>query len=98
MVTVILLAEYTCEFTLGIFDFMSFIDDDIFPIILVESESILEDEIIGRDADIPLRALHLLQNIITSGRIPSVDDLPDGGRPFIELRHPVRDSGERNHD
>lgn len=93
MITVILLAEYSCKLALGIFNLMALINYDVLPIVLVESQSVLKDEVIGSDAHIPLRALHLLQNIIAGRRVTPVNDLPDRGRPLIKLRHPVRDGG-----
>ncbi len=90
MVAVVLLAEHSCELALCVFDFVPLVDDDVFPVVFVESESVLEDEVVGGDADVPLGALHLLQNLVSGGGISAVYDFPYGGRPLVELRHPVR--------
>lgn len=90
MVAVVLLAEHSCELALRVFDFVALVDDDVFPVVFVKSESILENEVIGGYADVPLGALHLLQNLVSGCGVSAVYDFPYGGRPLVELRHPVR--------
>lgn len=77
MVAMVLLAQYSCELTLSIFDLMSLIDDDVLPVVFIEPQSILEDKVVCGDAHIPLGALHLLQDFISGGWVPPVDYFSD---------------------
>ena len=77
MVAVVLLAQNSCKFALGVFHLMPFIDNDVFPIVFVESESVLEDKVVGRYTDIPFSAFHRFLDLISGGRISSVDYFAD---------------------
>lgn len=77
MAAVILLSEYPCKFAFRIFHFMSLVDNDVFPIIFVESESIFEDEVVSGDAYIPFGTLHDLQDLVSGCRVTSVHYFAD---------------------
>ena len=85
MIAMILLTEDTCKLAFCIFHFMSLIDDNVFPVIFIESESIFEHEIVGGDANIPFGVFHLLQNLISCCRVASIYNFSDTWSPFVEL-------------
>lgn len=93
MITLILLSQDVGEFALGIFHLVSLIDHDVLPIILVQLQPVLKDEIVGGDADIPLGSLHHAQSLVTSVGVALIDYFPDGWCPFLEFSHPVGNGG-----
>lgn len=84
-----MLSEDGCELALGVLHFVALIDDDILPVPLIELEPVLEDEVVGGDADIPLSAAHGFDGLGARVGVAFVDDLADGWRPLLELGHPV---------
>ncbi len=87
----VLLAENACKLTFSILHLMSLINNDVLPVVLVEPEPILEDEIVCCNAHIPFGCFHHLLNLSSCCWTTSVYYLTDGRRPLIELRHPVGD-------
>lgn len=98
MIALILLPENVGKLTLGVLHLMSLIDHNILPVILVQFESILEDEIVSSDANIPFCSPHDSLSFSSSIWIALVDYLADGRCPFFELSHPVGDRGEWSND
>lgn len=98
MVAMVLLSQDSSELALSILHLVAFIDDDILPIVLVESQPILQYEIVGCDADIPFGTLHYLLDLVSCCWVASIDNFSDRWGPFIEFRHPVGDGGKRDND
>ena len=68
---------------------MPFIDDDVFPVVLVEPQSVLEDEVVRCQTNIPFGGFHKAQNLASGSGIASVNDFTNGWSPFFELIDPV---------
>lgn len=98
MVTVVLLTQNSSKFTLSIFHFVAFINNDVFPVIFIESETILKYKIICCNAYVPFCAFHWPKNFISCCRIASIYNFSDWRSPFIKLRHPVRNCWERDNN
>lgn len=77
MVTLILLAKYIGELALSILHFVALVDHNILPIILVELEPVLQDEVVGGDTHIPFGCLHYPLCLGSGIWVPLVDDLAD---------------------
>lgn len=94
MIALILLAQNTSKLAFGVFHFVSLIDDDVLPVVLVEPQSVLEDEVVSCETDVPFGGFHDTKNIVSGGRVSSVNDFTNGWGPFFELVHPVRHGGQ----
>lgn len=77
MVAVVLLSQNSSKLALSILHLMPLINDDILPVILVEPQPILKNEVVGSDADIPFGTLHYLLDLVSGSWVSSVDYLPD---------------------
>ena len=98
MVALVLLPKDVGKLAFGVLHLMPLIDHDILPVILIQLQPILQDEVIGGDADVPFCCPHDTLGLGTSVGVALVDYLADGRRPLLEFSHPVRNSGERSND
>lgn len=68
---------------------MTLIDDDVFPIVLVEPESVFENEVISGKTYVPFGGFHYAEDIVSGGWISSINDFTNGWCPFLEFIDPV---------
>ncbi len=76
---------------------MSLIDDNILPVDLVQPQPIFQYKVVGGQTDIPFGRFHNPVDFISGCRIATIDDLPDGRRPFLELVDPVGHGRQGHH-
>ncbi len=98
MITLILLSQYVGKLAFSILHFMSLIDHNILPVVLAEFEPVLQDEVIGRDADIPLARFHHPQSFSTGVGVPLVDHFTNSRSPFLKLGHPIGNCRKGGYD
>jgi len=98
MVALILLSQDTGELTLGIFHFMSLINNDVFPIPLIQPKSIFKNEIISCKTNIPFCGFHNTMDFVSCGRVASINNFTDWRCPFLKFIDPVGHCRERYHN
>jgi len=96
MVALILLPKNVGKFALSILHFMSLIDNDVLPVILIEFKPILQNEIVSSNANIPFGGPHNLQGVVSGVGVALVYNFTNGWGPLLELGHPVRNSRQRS--
>jgi len=60
VVALVLLSEDVGELAFGVLHLVPLVNDDVFPVVFVELEPVLENEVVSSDADVPLGRLHHL--------------------------------------
>lgn len=77
MIALVLLPKNVGKLTLCVLHLVSLIDHDILPIILVQLQSVLEDEVVSCDADVPFGCPHDALGFSTRVWIAFVDYFAD---------------------
>lgn len=98
MITLILLPQNVGKLAFSIFHFMSLIDHNILPVVLTEFKSVLQDEVIGRDADIPLARLHHPQSFSAGVGVSLIDHFTNSRSPLLKLGHPIGNCRKGGYD
>jgi len=98
MITLVLLTQNASKFTLSIFHLVSLINDNVFPIIFIKSESIFKNEVISGQANIPFCRFHDSMNLISCSRVSSINYFTNWWSPFLKLIYPVGHCRERHND
>mgnify|MGYP006897111746 CR=1 FL=1 len=97
MITLVLLPQNIAELTFGVLHLMTLVNHYVLPVIFAQLQPVLENEIVGCDANVPFSRFHDLQSLSSSVGIALVHYLANGRSPFLELGHPVRNSRERSY-
>ncbi len=68
---------------------MTLIDDNVLPIVLIQPQPILENEIISGETNVPFGSLHDTLDFVSGCWIAPVNDLTNGRGPLFKLVDPV---------
>ena len=98
MVTLVLLPQDSAELALSVLHLVPLVDHNVLPVLLIQTQPILQNEIVSSDTNVPLCRLHDPAGLSTRCRVALIHDFSDRGSPFLKLSHPVGNRRKRCND